>query len=130
MSRRLWYRDSYGRWRQDRHAEGRSGMPAKWAFMALMVLAGFRRRHRVDDPLRAIHALTLKRQRSLATRVPASDSCHLLVRAASVKVVFACTFTRGSPTGAVVLRSQTALTGSDRPRTIPAAGAGTPRLRR
>ena len=32
----------------------------------------------------------------------------------------------GSSTGAVVLRSQTALTGSDRPRTIPAAGAGTP----
>ena len=32
----------------------------------------------------------------------------------------------GSLTGAVVLRSQTALTGSDRPGTIPAAGAGTP----
>jgi hypothetical protein len=32
--------------------------------------------------------------RPLATRVPASDSCHLLVRAGSVKVVFACTFTR------------------------------------
>ena len=30
----------------------------------------------------------------------------------------------GSSTGAVVLRSQTALTGSDRSRTIPAAGAG------
>ncbi len=40
----------------------------------------------------------------LATRVPASDSCHLLVRAGSVKVVFACTVTRhldgcGCPAG-------------------------------
>jgi hypothetical protein len=34
----------------------------------------------------------------------------------------------GSSTDAVVLRSPTALTGSDRPRTILAAGAGTPRL--
>ena len=41
MSRRLWYRESYGRWHEDRHAEGRTGMPAKWALMALMVLAGF-----------------------------------------------------------------------------------------
>lgn len=41
MSRRLWYRDSYGRWHEDRQAEGRAGMPAKWALMALMVLAGF-----------------------------------------------------------------------------------------
>jgi hypothetical protein len=41
MSRRLWYRDSYGRWHEDRHAEGRAGMPAKWALLALMVLAGF-----------------------------------------------------------------------------------------
>jgi hypothetical protein len=41
MSRRLWYRDSYGRWHEDRHAEGRGGMPAKWALMALMALAGF-----------------------------------------------------------------------------------------
>ena len=32
----------------------------------------------------------------------------------------------GSSTDAVALRSQTALTGSARPRTIPAAGAGTP----
>lgn len=38
--RRLWYRDSYGRWHEDRHAGGRSGMPAKWALYALMVLAG------------------------------------------------------------------------------------------
>ena len=37
---------------------------------------------------------TVKRQTDLATRVPASDSCHLLVRAGSVKVVFACPFTR------------------------------------
>ena len=41
MSRHLWYRDSYGRWHEDRHAEGKSGMPAKWAVMMLMVLAGF-----------------------------------------------------------------------------------------
>jgi hypothetical protein len=41
MSRRLWYRDSYGRWHEDRRAEGRGGMPAKWALMALMLLAGF-----------------------------------------------------------------------------------------
>lgn len=41
MSRRLWYRDSYGYWHEDRHAGGRSGMPAKWAVIALMVLAGF-----------------------------------------------------------------------------------------
>jgi len=39
--------------------------------------------------------LTLKRQPVVATRVPASDSCHLLVRAGSVvKVVFACAFAR------------------------------------
>ena len=31
---------------------------------------------------------------TLATRVPASDSRHHLVRAGSVKAVFACTFTR------------------------------------
>ena len=41
MSRRLWYRDSYGRWHEDRHAQGRSGLPAKWAMITLMVLAGF-----------------------------------------------------------------------------------------
>ena len=39
--RRLYYRDSYGRWHEDRRAEGRSGVPAKWAVIALMVLAGF-----------------------------------------------------------------------------------------
>ena len=38
--RRLWYRDSYGRWHEDRHVGGRSGMPAKWAMYVLMVLAG------------------------------------------------------------------------------------------
>jgi hypothetical protein len=37
----MWYRDSYGRWHEDRHAEGRAGTPAKWALIALMVLAGF-----------------------------------------------------------------------------------------
>jgi hypothetical protein len=40
MSRRLWYRDSYGRWHEDRHAEGMSAMPAKWAVITLMMLAG------------------------------------------------------------------------------------------
>lgn len=39
--RRLYYRDSYGRSHEDRRAEDRSGMPAKWAVIALMVLAGF-----------------------------------------------------------------------------------------
>jgi hypothetical protein len=38
--RRLWYRDSYGRWHEERHAGGRAGMPAKWAMYALMMLAG------------------------------------------------------------------------------------------
>jgi hypothetical protein len=41
MSGRLWYRDGYGRWQEDRHAQGRSGLPAKWAVITLMVLAGF-----------------------------------------------------------------------------------------
>jgi hypothetical protein len=41
MSRHLWYRDSYGRWHEDRHAEGRSGLPAKWAVITLVVLEGF-----------------------------------------------------------------------------------------
>jgi hypothetical protein len=41
MGRRLWYRDSYGQWHEDRHPEGRSGMPAKWAVITLIVLAGF-----------------------------------------------------------------------------------------
>jgi len=41
--RRLWYQDSYGHWHRDRQAErnpGCGGMPAKWALIALMVLAG------------------------------------------------------------------------------------------
>ena len=37
--------------------------------------------------------LTLQCQRALATSVPVPDSCQLLVRAGSVKAVFACTFT-------------------------------------
>jgi hypothetical protein len=41
MSRRLRYRDGCGRWHEDRHAQGRSGLPAKWAVITLMVLAGF-----------------------------------------------------------------------------------------
>jgi hypothetical protein len=40
MSRRLWYRDSYGRWHEDRHAQGQSGLPAKWALITLMIFAG------------------------------------------------------------------------------------------
>jgi hypothetical protein len=40
MGRRLWYRDSYGRWHEDRRAAGRSGMPAKWALITLTVFAG------------------------------------------------------------------------------------------
>jgi hypothetical protein len=38
--RRLWYRDSYGRWHEDRHSEGRSGMPARFFVTRPMVLAG------------------------------------------------------------------------------------------
>ena len=41
-------------------------------------------------------AANLLSVKALATRVPASDSCHLLVRAGSVKVVFACTFTNAA----------------------------------
>jgi hypothetical protein len=40
MSRRLWCRDSYGRWHEDHHAWGRSVTPAKWAVIILMMLAG------------------------------------------------------------------------------------------
>lgn len=40
MSRRLRYRDGYGRRHEDRHAEGRPGMPAKRAMITLMMLAG------------------------------------------------------------------------------------------
>jgi hypothetical protein len=38
--RRLWYRDSYGRWHEDRRVEGRSGTSARWAVITLVVLAG------------------------------------------------------------------------------------------
>ena len=38
--RRLYYRDSYGRWHEDRRSENRHGMPARLAMIALMVLAG------------------------------------------------------------------------------------------
>jgi hypothetical protein len=38
--RRLYYRDSYGRVHEDRRAERRSGMLAKWAMITFMVLAG------------------------------------------------------------------------------------------
>ena len=48
----------------------------------------------VHDPLSGPRALTLKRQGVLATRVHASDRCHPRGRAGSVKVVFACTFTK------------------------------------
>jgi hypothetical protein len=40
MARRLWYRDCYGRWHEDRHAEGRSGTPARFFVTGLVVLAG------------------------------------------------------------------------------------------
>jgi hypothetical protein len=62
---------------------------------------------------------------ALATLVPASDSCHLLVRAGFVKAVFACTFTRqleGCGCPAVT----TALTGSARSRTILQREQGLP----
>ena len=93
---RLCYRDSYGRWHEDRHIGGRS-----------------------------VRALTLKRQTVLATRVHASDSCHLLVRAGSVKVVFACTCTThldgsGCPAGT------DGLDGFCPALDNSAAGAGTP----
>jgi hypothetical protein len=38
--RRLYYRDSYGRWREDHRAGHRPGIPAKWAVIVLVVLAG------------------------------------------------------------------------------------------
>jgi len=40
VMKRLYYQDSYGRWHQDRHRENRPGLPAKWAVIALMLLAG------------------------------------------------------------------------------------------
>ena len=39
FGRRLYYRDSYGRWRQDRRSQYRSGTPAKFAVIVLVVLA-------------------------------------------------------------------------------------------
>jgi hypothetical protein len=39
MGRRLWYRDSYGRWHEDRRARSVSGMPAKWALITLTMCA-------------------------------------------------------------------------------------------
>lgn len=41
--RRTWYQDMFGAWHRDRRAErgtGGRGMPAKWAVITLMVLAG------------------------------------------------------------------------------------------
>ena len=39
FGRRLYYRDSYGRWHQDRRSQYRSGTPAKFAVIVLVVLA-------------------------------------------------------------------------------------------
>jgi hypothetical protein len=38
--RRLYYRDSYGRWHENRRNERPHGMPARLAVTALIVLAG------------------------------------------------------------------------------------------
>ena len=38
--RRLYYRDSYGQWHQDRHREHRPGLPARVVVTVLLVLAG------------------------------------------------------------------------------------------
>ena len=38
FGRRLYYRDSYGRWREHR-GQYRSGVPARFAVLALVVLA-------------------------------------------------------------------------------------------
>jgi hypothetical protein len=35
------YRDTYGRWHEDRRAEGKSARPAKWAIITLMLASGF-----------------------------------------------------------------------------------------
>jgi hypothetical protein len=40
FGRRLYYRDSYGRWRQDRRSQYRSSIPARFAVIALLVIAG------------------------------------------------------------------------------------------
>jgi hypothetical protein len=38
--KRLYYRDSYGRWHEDRRSERPHGMPARFAVIALLVFAG------------------------------------------------------------------------------------------
>jgi hypothetical protein len=40
MRRRRRYRNGRDRWHEDRQVGGRPGMPAKWALIALMMLAG------------------------------------------------------------------------------------------
>ena len=40
FGRRLYYRDSYGRRRQDRRSQYRSSTPARFAVIALLVIAG------------------------------------------------------------------------------------------
>lgn len=37
--RRLYYRDSYGRWREDRRSENRPGIPGKPVLKVLLALA-------------------------------------------------------------------------------------------
>ena len=39
FGRRLYYRDSYGRWREDRRSQYRSGTPARFMVLGLVVLA-------------------------------------------------------------------------------------------
>ena len=41
MARRLWDRDSYGRWHEDRHAGAGPGPPTRLALMVLLALAAF-----------------------------------------------------------------------------------------
>lgn len=40
FGRRLHYRDSCGRWRQDRRSQYRSTTPARFAVITLLVIAG------------------------------------------------------------------------------------------
>jgi hypothetical protein len=51
MSRRLWYRDSYGRWHEDSHAEDRSGMPGEMGSDHTYGVRWLCRNY-VNDPLR------------------------------------------------------------------------------
>ena len=53
MGRRLWYRDSYGRWHEDRHAEGRVWHASEMGHDHVDH-ASRTRRHRVHDPLMRI----------------------------------------------------------------------------